>query len=167
MLIYALCRQLSRVEFTHFLSWNPPECQDWGAGRGGQAKLGNARIFTAFVTATPPLFKKYLSKFKGAFACFWWVWTLVRIVWGTYAVKIEVQMVFSQISPEIKCPRACKALIFSPKLQQKMKAWQTLIWTFTFLVEIFAILSKLIHFSLLGGTSSILFWAGPVKKNTL
>ena len=30
-------------------------CQDWGAGRGGQANLGNARIFTASVTATPPL----------------------------------------------------------------------------------------------------------------
>ena len=54
MLIYALCRQLSRVEFTHFLWSNPPECQDWGAG-GGQANLGNARIFTAFVAATPPL----------------------------------------------------------------------------------------------------------------
>ena len=34
------------------LSSNPPECQDWGAG--GQANLGNARIFTDFVTATPP-----------------------------------------------------------------------------------------------------------------
>ena len=55
MLIYALCCGWSRVAFTRFLSWNPPECQDWGAGRGGQANLGNARIFTASVTATPPL----------------------------------------------------------------------------------------------------------------
>ena len=53
MLIYALCRQLTQIAFTRFLSWNPPECQDWGAGRGGQANLGNARIFTVFVTATP------------------------------------------------------------------------------------------------------------------
>ena len=37
MLIYALCRQLSRIEFTHFLSWNPPECQDWGAGGSSQS----------------------------------------------------------------------------------------------------------------------------------
>ena len=36
MLIYALCRQLSRVAFTRFLSWNPPECQDWGAGGSSQ-----------------------------------------------------------------------------------------------------------------------------------
>ena len=34
-------------------SANPLECQDWGAG--GQANHGNARIFTASVTATPPL----------------------------------------------------------------------------------------------------------------
>ena len=50
MLIYSLCRQLSRVEFTHFLTWNPPECQDWGAGRGGQTNLGNARILRVIGT---------------------------------------------------------------------------------------------------------------------
>ena len=27
------------------------------------------------------------------------------MVWGTYAVKIEVQMAFAQVGPEIKCPR--------------------------------------------------------------
>ena len=26
------------------------------------------------------------------------------MVWGTYAVEIEVQMVFAQVGPEIKCP---------------------------------------------------------------
>ena len=31
--------------------------------------------------------------------------TLARMVWGTYAVKIEVQMAFAQVGPEIKCPR--------------------------------------------------------------
>ena len=35
----------------------------------------------------------------------WGVRTLARMVWGTYAVKIEVQMVFAQVGPEIKCPR--------------------------------------------------------------
>ena len=50
------------------------------------------------------LFREELSKFKGAFACFWGVWTLARMVWGTYAVKIEVQMAFAQVGPEIECP---------------------------------------------------------------
>ena len=27
------------------------------------------------------------------------------MVWGTYALKIEVQMAFAQVGPEIKCPR--------------------------------------------------------------
>ena len=27
------------------------------------------------------------------------------MVWGTYAVKIEVQMAFAQVGTEIKCPR--------------------------------------------------------------
>ena len=31
--------------------------------------------------------------------------TLAQMVWGTYAVKIEVQMAFAQVGPEIKCPR--------------------------------------------------------------
>ena len=53
MSIYALCRQLSPVEFTHFLSSNPPVCQNWGAGRGGQANFGNAKILRAPVTPTP------------------------------------------------------------------------------------------------------------------
>ena len=35
----------------------------------------------------------------------WGVWTLARMVWGTYAVKIEVQMAFAQVGTEIKCPR--------------------------------------------------------------
>ena len=35
----------------------------------------------------------------------WGVWTLARMVWGTCAVKIEVQMAFAQVGPEIKCPR--------------------------------------------------------------
>ena len=33
------------------------------------------------------------------------VWTLARMVRGTYAVKIEVQMALSQIVLELKCPR--------------------------------------------------------------
>ena len=50
--------QLLLVAFTHFLSSNPPECQDWGAVPVGQANLGNARILRAFVTATPPLLQQ-------------------------------------------------------------------------------------------------------------
>ena len=33
-----------------------------------------------------------------------WGRALARMVWGTYAVKIEVQMAFAQVGPEIKCP---------------------------------------------------------------
>ena len=60
--------------------------------------------------------------------------------------------------------RACQTLIFSAKLQHKVKAGQTLSWTF--LVGIFAIFGKLSHCSLLGGTSSILrtFLGGTSKK---
>ena len=50
--------------------------------------------------------------------------------------------------------RACMSLIFSAKLQYKVKAGQTLSWTFTFLVGIFAIIGELSHFLLLGETSS-------------
>ena len=44
---------------------------------------------------------------------------------------------------------------------------KTLTWTFTFLEGIFAISSELSHFSLLGGTSSILrtFLGGTSQKN--
>ena len=45
--------------------------------------------------------------------------------------------------------------------------WKTLTWTFTFLEGISAIFGELSNFSLLGETSSILFWAGPVKKDAL
>ena len=50
-------------------------------------------------------FREELSMFKGAFACIGGVSTLARMVWGTFAVKIEVQMVFALVGPEIKCPR--------------------------------------------------------------
>ena len=36
MVIHALWRQLSRVAFTHFLTSNPPMCQNWGAGGSSQ-----------------------------------------------------------------------------------------------------------------------------------
>ena len=49
--------------------------------------------------------------------------------------------------------RACQTPNFVAKLQQKVKVSQTLTWTFTFLVGIFAISSELSNFSLLGGTS--------------
>ena len=65
-------------------------------GRGG---------LNAFQDGLGHLFREELSKFKGAFACFWGVRTLARMVWDTYAVKIEVQMAFAQIGPEIKYPR--------------------------------------------------------------
>ena len=42
------------------------------------------------------------------------VWTLARMVWGTYAVKIEVQMAFdkfAQIDLEIKSPRVLVSAI--------------------------------------------------------
>ena len=60
--------------------------------------------------------------------------------------------------------RACN---FVAKLQQKVKISQTLTWTFTFLVGVFAISSELSNFSLLGGTSSILrtFLGGTSQKN--
>ena len=38
------------------------------------------------------LFREELSKFKWAFALLWGVKMLARMVWGTYAVKIEVQI---------------------------------------------------------------------------
>ena len=62
--------------------------------------------------------------------------------------------------------RACQTPNFVAKLQQKVKVSQTLTWTFTFLVGIFAISSELSNFSLLGGTSSILrtFLGGTSEK---
>ena len=62
--------------------------------------------------------------------------------------------------------RAYHTLIFSAKLQQKVKVWHTLIWTFTFFVGIFAIFGELSHLSLLSGTSSILrtFLGGTSQK---
>ena len=62
--------------------------------------------------------------------------------------------------------RAYHTLIFSAKLQQKVKVWHTLTWTFTFFVGIFAIFGELSHLSLLSGTSSILrtFLGGTSQK---
>ena len=62
--------------------------------------------------------------------------------------------------------RACQTLIFSAKLQHKVKAGQTLSWTFTFLVRNFSIFGELGLFSPLGGTNSILrtFLGGTSKK---
>ena len=73
--------------------------------------------------------------------------------------KIPTKKVKVQVS-------ARQTLISSAKLQQKMKVWQTLTLTFTFLVGIFAIFGELSHFSLLGGTSSILrtFLGGTSQK---
>ena len=51
------------------------------------------------------LFREELSMFKGAFSYFGGVWTLARVVWGTYVVKIEFQMAFAQIGLDTKCPR--------------------------------------------------------------
>ena len=52
--------------------------------------------------------------------------------------------------------RARQTLILSAKLLKKVKVLQTLTWTITFLVGIFAIFGEIGHFSQLGGTSSIL-----------
>ena len=63
--------------------------------------------------------------------------------------------------------KTCQTSIFSAKLQQKVKVWQTLTWTFTFLVGIFAIFGELSYFfSLLDETSSILrtFLCGTSQK---
>ena len=62
--------------------------------------------------------------------------------------------------------RASQTLIFLALSQQKVKVLQTLTWTFTFLVGIFAILGELSSFSLLGGTSSLLrtFLGGTSEK---
>ena len=49
--------------------------------------------------------EKNFPSSNGHFLDFGGVWTLAMMVWGTYAVKIEVQMVFAQVGPEIKCPR--------------------------------------------------------------
>ena len=46
--------------------------------------------------------------------------------------------------------RACQTPNFVAKLQQKVKVSQTLTWTFTFLVGIFAISSELSHFFSIG-----------------
>ena len=72
----------------------------------GEAPLKKSRsLFGHCQDGLGHLFREELSMFKGAFACFRGVWTLARMVWGTYTVKIEVQMAFAQIGPEIKCPR--------------------------------------------------------------
>ena len=57
-------------------------------------------------------------------------------------------------------------LNFSAKLHQKVKVWKTLTWTCTFSEGFFASFGKLSHFSLLGGTSSILrtFLGGTSQK---
>ena len=44
MVIYAICCHSSQVEFMHFLSSNPPFCQNWG---GVQVNFGNAKILIA------------------------------------------------------------------------------------------------------------------------
>ena len=46
--------------------------------------------------------------------------------------------------------RACQTPNFVAKLQQKVEVSQTLTWTFTFLVGIFAISSELSHFFSIG-----------------
>ena len=53
MLIYALCRQLSWVIFTHFLLSNPPVCQNWGV-KPILAMPGFSRLLLQ-----PPLLKLY------------------------------------------------------------------------------------------------------------
>ena len=70
--------------------------------------------------------------------------------------------------------RASHTFTFCHNLAEKVEVWQALTWTFTFLVGTFAIFGELSHFSLLGGTSSILrtFLGGtnqkkhPVQWNT-
>ena len=62
--------------------------------------------------------------------------------------------------------RAGQTLISLALSQENVKVWQTLTWTFTFLVGIFAILGEISSFSLLGGTSSMLrtFLGGTSEK---
>ena len=45
------CQNVASLIYA-LLSSYPPECKDWGTGRGGQANLGNARILRAFDTVT-------------------------------------------------------------------------------------------------------------------
>ena len=71
----------------------------------GIAQMGEGGGLNPCPNGLGHLFWEELSMFKGAFSYFWGVWTLARIVWGTYAVKIEVQMAFAQVGLEIKCPR--------------------------------------------------------------
>ena len=52
-----------------------------------------------------PLILRRIVHVQRGICLVWGVWTLARMVWGTYAVKIEVQMAFAQVGPEIKCPR--------------------------------------------------------------
>ena len=52
--------------------------------------------------------------------------------------------------------RVCHTFTFCCNLAEEIKVWRALTWTFTFLVRICAIFGELSHFSLLGGTSSIL-----------
>ena len=62
------------------LSSNPPECQDWGKGGGGQANFGNAKIFPGPVTPTPPLGKQRVYDAINAeptAAAAWCIWFLV------------------------------------------------------------------------------------------
>ena len=60
MLIYVLCRQLSRVAITHFLTSNPPMCQNWGAG--GSSQFWQCQDFeSAYCAPIGPLLLKHLT----------------------------------------------------------------------------------------------------------
>ena len=51
MLIYAFCRRLSRVKFTHILSSNPPVCRNWG---GANKTCGKCLAILVFLHLAPP-----------------------------------------------------------------------------------------------------------------
>ena len=71
MLIYALCRQLLRFEFTQFLSWNPPECKDWGAGGGGKPILAMSGFSRLLLLPPLPYWKQRTSNKQRLLIYYW------------------------------------------------------------------------------------------------
>ena len=80
MVIYVLCRQLSRVAFMHFLSSNPPACQNWGG-------LKPILVMPGFWKC---LFLKYVSYIEETFPA-----TISSVVWPSEKYQVNLEFVLS------------------------------------------------------------------------
>ena len=79
--------------------------QHFGTIRELQCRKGGGRGFDPCLNGLGHLILRRIVYDQRGICLVWGVWTLARMVWGTCAVKIEVQMAFAQVGPEIKCPR--------------------------------------------------------------